>query len=112
MPETEYLGEWAIAFIWTLALEGALIAILLSRQPPTKLLTAFLAANCLSHTSLWFVFPVFEPYWAWVTSAEIAVTVYEGLVYWTILRPRISAVKAAFVSVVANTTSCAFGLLT
>jgi hypothetical protein len=95
----------------TIALEGPLIFLLFKRLPADKLLVAFLTANCTSHPFLWFAFPVFAPYWLWVTTAEVAIVAYEGLVYWGLLRPRLSLSKAVVVSLAANALSCTVGLL-
>jgi hypothetical protein len=111
MPETTYLHQWTMAFMWTLLLEGAVVWFALREAPTRRRISAFLAANCLSHPLLWFAFPSFEPYWVWVVCAETTVVVYEGLAYWAILRPNISSIKAAAVSVAANCTSCLIGLL-
>lgn len=112
MPDMLYVQEWAIAFVATLVLEGPLIFLLFKRLPVGKVLVAFLIANCTSHPFLWFGFPVFEPYWLWVTIAELAIVAYESLVYWRVLRPHTSLPKAVVVSFAANTLSCMVGLLT
>ncbi len=111
MPDMRYVQEWGIAFVATIVLEAPLIFLLLKRLPAARVLVAFLTANCTSHPLLWFAFPVFEPYWLWVTTAEVAVVVYEGLVYWRLLRQQISLWKAFVVSLAANALSCSVGML-
>jgi hypothetical protein len=112
MLDMHYVQEWGIAFVATIALEAPLILLLLRRLSAGKVLVAFLTANCTSHPFLWFAFPVFEPYWLWVTTAEISIAAYEGLVYWRVLRPHLSLSKAVVVSLAANALSCTVGLLT
>jgi hypothetical protein len=46
-----------------------------------------------------------------VLIAELAITAYEALFYWGVLRERISLGKALLVSGSANVTSCVIGLL-
>jgi len=111
MPTATYLHQWATAFAITLALEASVIIILLPRVSRIKLTATFLIANGTSHPFLWFAFPQFEPYAAWVVVAEVTITSYEALLYWATLRNRISLGKALLVSTLANATSCVLGLV-
>jgi hypothetical protein len=110
MPDIHYVQKWGSAFVATLALEGPLIFLILKKLPVNRALFAFLTANCTSHPFLWFAFPIFEPYWMWVTTGEIAVVAYEALVYWRLLQQQISLRKAIVVSLAANALSCVVGL--
>ncbi len=107
-----YVQEWGEAFAATLVLEALLIFPLCRTCRVREVLIAFLTANCSSHPFLWFVYPLFEPYSLWVTTAEITIVAYEALVYRALLRPCLSLSRAVAVSLVANSVSCLVGLLT
>lgn len=111
MPDIDYIREWVIAFLATIALEAPLIFLLLKKLPARRVLVAFLTANCTSHPFLWFALPIFEPYWFWVITAELSIIAYEGLVYCRVLWAHISVSKAIAASLAANALSCAVGVL-
>lgn len=102
---------WLVAFIKTLLFEVPVIFILLRGRERKRLMAAFLVANGLSHPALWFLFPVFAPYWMWLFSAEISVVIVEGVLYRIILGQEVPLRQALYCSLLANAFSCCLGLL-
>jgi hypothetical protein len=103
---------WAAAFVWTCAFEFPVYFGILRHSRPERgvlrLVVAALTAQWATHPALWYRVPRFEPYWAWVSVAEVGVTVVEILVVKRIARVTWS--RAAVASVAANTLSTLAGL--
>ena len=109
---------WLSAFALTLCVETPIYWLLLHRTPPPwwRPLVASLGLNALTHPALWYLFPYWEPYWAYVVVAEACVTLVETcllaalLQHWHVARHRVVWL-APVSAVLANATSTLVGLL-
>ena len=108
---------WAVAFIWTLALELPVVVLLTRRGFRTWWGPCVAAAvvNLITHPSLWFSFPRFEPYATWLLVAEGVVWTTEAALLSVILMRRLPARQAwahgTAAAVAANALTTAVGLL-
>ncbi|MBT9559234.1 MAG: hypothetical protein IV100_24585 [Myxococcales bacterium] len=109
---TPPLMLWAAAFVWTCAFEFPVYFAVLSRSRPERsvlrIVVAALTAQWATHPALWYKVPRFDPYWAWVSVAEVGVTLVEILVVKRIAG--VTWLQATLASVAANTFSTLAGL--
>lgn len=116
MTDPPPISQWAWAFVWTLALELPIYALIVRRwvRGGLPLLAVLLGLNVATHPALWYLAPRFHPYWIWVLTMETGVVVVEALLLTLYLRrhdvplPWLRALLAAFV---ANLVSTLIGFL-
>ncbi len=113
------------AFAWTVAIELPIYGALLRGRLGVGLAVAVgVLLQVLTHPALWYLFPRFSPYWAWVLVAESCVVAAEAVALAAVLTWAQSAGAAAppargsspwgyalRVALVANVTSTCVGLL-
>lgn len=82
--------SWPLAFALTLALEGAVLAVLHHReQPAWRIAATLLVANGLTHPVVYLLMPRwFGDYGAYIVVAELFAFLAEIPVLWAGLRPR------------------------
>ena len=105
------LEAWSRAFVLTLLIEGPIVVCGFQSVSLSRRFAIFLLANVLTHPALWFVFPRFEPYALWLLVAETCVIVVEWRIYANSFRRVYSWRYALMMSLGANATSTALGLL-
>lgn len=106
---------WARAFVATCVWELVVHAWTLRGVLPARVLVPVsIGLQLCTHPALWYVVPRFEPWWAWVTVAEIGVWLTEaallGVVLWRRRVPRPAATGLG-VTLAANLVSTGIGLL-
>ncbi len=107
---------WIRAFAFTLLSEAPAYTLLgrkLSKKrcPYWRAATAGALGSCITHPLLWFVWPlVVHRYTYYVISGELIVTFIEACVFYLVARP-IAFSRAVLVSIAANATSFALGLI-
>ena len=107
---------WLVAFLWTVALELPIYVAILRKRFTAWwapcLLT--LGVDLVTHPTLWYVVPRFEPYETWVLVSEIGVVLVEGLLVAAALRLRPTPLRALglgmWASLAANAFSTVVGL--
>lgn len=104
---------WFKAFLITLGLEIPLVAVLLRKEEPSRARLAALAffANLSTHPIVWFVLPavVHPPSIAFGVS-EMTAFLLEA-VFYRLVFPRVSWLKACLTSALANALSASAGWL-
>jgi hypothetical protein len=110
-------GSWAVAFVWTCALELPVYTLFLGRRFERWWAVCWLCLvlNITTHPALWSLFPRFEPAWFWLAVAEAVVTAVEAaLVSVCLLRsmpPRKAIALGFYSSLAANALSAGVGCL-
>jgi hypothetical protein len=112
MTADRYFELWLQSYLRTNAVELPLYVWLLGRGGVGRLRAAVLAVavNALTHPTLWFLVPQFEPYPLWFALAEAGVAATELVLVWLGARPILSVRHAFFAAVGANAASAALGL--
>lgn len=113
MPPLEL---WAQAFAGTVAIEVPLVALGTWSVLGPRAVIVGLGLQIATHPALWYLFPRFEPYEAWLVVAEVTVTAVEAALLAAALRRAgepwgAAAGRAVAVAVVANGVSTLVGLL-
>jgi len=118
MPEG-YVTLWLVAYVWTLAIELP-IMVLVTRHAFVRWWVPCLFAfgvNTVTHPSLWFLFPRFEPYETWLLVAEGVVWTTEAVLLAIALgrfhgtgSGRWAVPVGIVAAVLANAASTAFGV--
>ena len=106
----DYVWAWLTAFVWTLALELPVYALLLQPRFTAWWATAALtlALNLLTHPLFsWWVL-AWDPAEHWVAPVEVAIALTEGLAAGLVLRRRPQAERAFRRGILA--AGCANGL--
>lgn len=112
MPPVEL---WAWAFAETVVLEVPLVVAACWSVLGWRGVPVALGLQVATHPALWYLFPRFEPYAAWLVVAEGSVTTVEAALLAAALRGvgepwRAAVGRAVVVAVVANTVSTLVGL--
>ncbi|MCO4745835.1 MAG: hypothetical protein KC912_13660 [Proteobacteria bacterium] len=108
------MTEWLPAFLITTAVEVPLVTWLLHRQlgmAPAAVVA--LLAQLITHPTLWFVVPQFQPYLLWVAVAETGVIAVEAALFGVALKRSLDPHwlrRAALTSVLANLVTTTIGL--
>lgn len=114
---TPDFSQWLIAFAITCAVEIPIYTAWLFRRVPRwwMALVAAFAFQVATHPALWYVFPYFEPYWAYVTVAETCVVLVEAALVVAVVRAKPTPTRAIGLglaaSFTANAASTAVGFL-
>lgn len=108
-PRVSLLHRWFQAYLLTLLLETPVVVRLLRGHTETRTAVELsVLASTLTHPLLWFAWrPLIDDYTAYVLSGEALVMLAETCVYREVTSWR----RAFTVSIVANCTSWALGLL-
>lgn len=103
--------KWACAFVLTLIIEYPVVCYGFRQVNFRLRISAFFAANLISHFSLWFLFPRFEPYFGWLMFAELGVVLIEATIYRLAFKYSCSTKQIVFVCLSANFLSTVAGLI-
>lgn len=108
------MSDWLRAFLATHVIEVPIVAGWLWPRLGRRAILWALLASTLSHPILWFIWPRLGPQWLWLGSGELAVWLFEGLIYAFALRSpegRPDWKVGMGVSFLANLSSLTTGLL-
>jgi hypothetical protein len=100
---------WLVAFLWTLAIEQPIYWLALRRRTRRWWHPGAICAlaNAITHPLLWFAYPQFEPYVAYVLLGEICVALAEAALIYAVVRDVRVAITT---SLAANATSTLLGI--
>lgn len=110
-------SQWIVAFAITCLVELPYYALWLRGRvtPFWKVFVIAFALQVSTHPALWYVFPQFEPRWAYVLVAELCVWTVEAGLLLAVLRSKPTFWRAAGIamaaSLTANAASTVVGLL-
>jgi hypothetical protein len=107
------VAAWFEAFVLTYAIEAAIVVPMLRAAEPSLARRAALCffANLATHPAVWFIIPRLGlPDPATIAVAEAWAFGLEGVFYALVL-PKLGAQRAMFVSIAANATSYAIGIV-
>ncbi len=106
---TPPFGEWLRAFGLTLVLEAPVYALFLRAAGfgPTGGVLVIVAVNLVTHPALWYIYPRFSPYWAWLLLGEGLVVLVEA----ALLSRWFGTRRALLGALLANISSTVLGLM-
>ena len=115
--DLHYFFGWLTAFVWTCAIEIPIYALFFRprfKSPWTAVGLAF-GLQVVTHPTLWYAIPQFEPYETWLLVAETGVTTTEALLASVALhladrsQPGRAVGVGALAAIVANVTTTYVG---
>ncbi len=110
LPDAEYVGMWARAFILTQVIEVPIYtAVAWKRAPTWRLALSAFCCTAITHPLLWFVWPfVVRDYTAYVISGELLIAAAETLIFFALI-PKLTLPRAVAAAFLANAASYGIG---